>query len=188
MSQQIESEIEKKTFWLLRRIKRFYQTFSFKEDDLAMVHDWAETLEPVIDWIREGLMLYVRDVDSGNKRKEPSAADIYYYADKARIKAKGSGANDAQINQTERKRDDQRAEESLNRFYASYGRDRQKELEKARQSKKEPLSPEEMENRRQHMLAVVSNYRKEDLPFASDEEDLKAYEEDPDEMEEDPET
>ena len=73
---RVDPELEKKTFWLLRRIKRFFQSFSFKEDDLSMVNDWAEALEPVIDWTPRGLTLYVQDTKSNHRKKEPFVSDI----------------------------------------------------------------------------------------------------------------
>lgn len=187
MSKEINPEIEKKTFCLLREIKRYYQTFRFNEDhpDLATVHSWAVVLEPVMDWVHEGLLMYVRDVEAGNKKREPFASDIYLYADKARIKAKASSAASGPeyVTQVQTEEGKRRVEERLDRLNEKFGRDRQKELEKAGQVKK-PLTPEEKEENKRRQVAFAFRQRKEefprreDLPFASDDEDLRAYEED----------
>ena len=62
MNREISEDVIKKTFWLLRRIKRLYQTFRFKEDR-------AKT---------------------DNKKKEPSVSDIFDFSYLAKTEAERS--------------------------------------------------------------------------------------------------
>ena len=162
MNRETDSEVIKRTFWLLRRIKRFFQTFRFREDDLSMVNDWAEVLGPVIDWTPAGLTLYVQE---GNT-KEPSAADIYNYADRARIKA---GAASSQNTPPEYAIQDQ-SEESKKKVDEYIAR-KNDELGITRKRSEAARRRDKAENR-QRQLEAARHHAKQDLPFVPDEEEL----------------
>lgn len=162
MSKEIDPEVIKRTFWLLRRIKRFFQTFRFRDEDLAIVKDWAEVLAPVIDWAPEGLTLYVQE---GNT-KEPSVADLYNYADKARVKAGKTNSQNTPPEYAVREQSDEsrkKVDEYIARKNDELGITR-KRTEAARRNDKE-------ENK-QRQLEAVRLLLKKDLPFVPNEEDL----------------
>ena len=160
MNREISEDVIKKTFWLLRRIKRLYQTFRFKEDDLQMVSDWAEILEPVIDWVPQGLTRYCR-AKTDNKKKEPSVSDIFDFSYLAKTEAERSDKPPA--SRWEPKTcDNDRVDRLIDQKRDMLGI-----------TKEKPLPPADKDSSRKKQIEAARYLlRKKDLPFAPDEEDL----------------